>query len=262
MLNVFDYIKEKESDLYFNKIDVAFQTCFTDPQNSIVKSFRVLEDLIDKLFKLFALNRYTDEMYKCIIQLERDVPDGIIKDLHAIRILRNKAAHSGVLTYEFTNGDNVDAAEAFYVIKKLYDILGWYINLGKLSKIDFEPFTSIAQISLKEINKESSDSSSSFVTTQSEEAEMKVGVIAQTRLKDILERLMSEEDIERLSSYEYSRNTFNISVPLLSTTRSGKSKARYYSNPVKIGSKRFYVCNGWNEKNKELLLNWIKEWDL
>lgn len=260
MQNVFDYIKENESDLYINKIDVAFQTCISDPQNSIVKSFRVLEDIIERLFKLFAISRYTDEMYKCINQLERDIPEVIIRDLHTIRILRNKAAHSGVLTYEFTDGDNVDSAEAFYVIKKLYDVLGWYINLGKLSKIEFDSFDTISQTLLVESKSISLGRSKSV--TKSDEDEIKAGVIAQTRLKDILERLVSEEDIERLTSYEYSKNTFNISVPLLSTTRSGKSKARYYSNPVKIGSKRYYVCNGWNDNNKELLLNWMKDWDV
>lgn len=253
MKSVFEYFREIESDLYFNKIDVAISTCFTDPQNSIIKSFRVLEDLINELFRLFSLSKYSDDMYKCIIQLEKDVNESIIRDLHSIRVIRNKAAHTNNPSYPLTKGDDVDSAESFYVLKKLYDLLGWYINLGRTDKIDFKSF--------QEISKDLVDSCKSnkpqIKVAQNDADEIKIGTIAQTRLKDVLERMVDESDIEKLTSYEYSKEIFNISVPLISSTRSGKSKSRYYSNPVKIGSKRYYVCNAWNDGNKNMLIDWI-----
>jgi hypothetical protein len=256
MKSVFEYLKEIDSDLYFNKIDVAVSTCFSDPQNSIIKSFRVLEDLINELFKLFSLNKYSDDIFKCINQLERDVNEAIIKDLHAIRIIRNKAAHTNNPYYPLTSGDNVDSAESYFVLKKLYDLLGWYINLGKIDKIEFKPF----QLLSKEIISFGTVRiTTNVINVESESDEIKIGTIAQTKLKDILERMIDENDIEKLTSYEYSKEAFNISVPLISSTRSGKSKSRYYTNPVKIGSKRYYVCNGWNDGNKNLLLNWINK---
>lgn len=254
MKSVFDHLKDIESDLFFNKIDVAVATCFTDPQNSIMKSFRVLEDLISELFRLYSLNKYTDDMYRCINQLEKDVNELIIRDLHSIRIIRNKAAHTNNPCYPNTSGDEVDSSESFYVLRKLYDLLGWYLNLGKLDKIGFLPFREISDSIIK-----SKSSNKRDLVIEKDNDETKIGTIAQTRLKDVLERMVNEDDIEKLTSYEYSKETFNISIPLISSTRSGKSKARYYSNPVKIGSKRYYVCNSWNDGNKELLISWLNK---
>jgi len=253
MKSVFDHLKEIDSELYFNKIDVAIATCFTDPQNSIIKSFRVLEDLINELFRLFSLNKYSEDIYKCINQLEKDVNDTIVRDLHSIRIIRNKAAHTNNSSYPLTKGDDVDSAESFYVLKKLYDLLGWYINLGRTEKIEFKTFQDIS----KDLILLSKSNNYQIKEIQNESDDIKIGTIAQTRLKDVLERMVEESEIEILTSYEYSKENFNISVPLISSTRSGKSKGRYYSNPVKIGSKRYYVCNAWNDGNKKMLINWI-----
>lgn len=255
MKSVFEYLKETDSDFYFNKIDVAIKSCYIDPQNSIIKSFRVLEDLVNELLLLFSINKYSDDIYKCINQLEKDVNESVLRDLHSIRIIRNKAAHTNVLNYPLTGGDNVDSAESYYVIKKLYDLLGWYINLGKLEKIKFYTFQEISNslFTSKEDKLEFNEKNPNG------RIEIKIGLIAQTKLKDILERLIDIDEIEKLTSYEFSKEVFNISVPLISSTRSGKTKSRYYSNPVKINSKRYYVCNSWNEGNKNLLLDWINK---
>jgi len=97
-----------------------------------------------------------------------------------------------------------------------------------------------------------------------EECPDKVGKIAQTYLRDALESgKVSKAEIAKLFDPVYSKQTFGINFPLLSKDRyydilkDSKRQYRYYSSPISISGKKYYLCSQWFEKSKAKLLTWL-----
>ena len=94
-------------------------------------------------------------------------------------------------------------------------------------------------------------------------AELKIGKLVQTVLKNILESgVVSDEEIEAMQTAEYSKRNFDIQFPLLVPYGADFTKIRYYSNPITIRGKRYYMCSQWYEtsanNDRPYLLNWIE----
>lgn len=92
--------------------------------------------------------------------------------------------------------------------------------------------------------------------------EMKIGAIAKTRLRDILESgKISMAEIEMLQSAEHSKRVFNLQFPLLLQTEGPDSKRpdRYYANPLRIHGKYYFMCSEWYEKDRPCLIRWLSE---
>jgi len=94
--------------------------------------------------------------------------------------------------------------------------------------------------------------------------EMKIGVIVRTVLRKMLENgEVTKEEIEKMQTKEYSKETFDIQYPLLqkSSLTDGKSPKRYYSSPVKIYNEDYFLCSEWFEvpanNDRPFLLKWI-----
>jgi hypothetical protein len=92
--------------------------------------------------------------------------------------------------------------------------------------------------------------------------ELKIGVIAQTVLRDILESGgISADEIAGLQSREYSKAIFDLQYPLLVKASADFEKIRYYSKPLQIHGEIFYLCSQWFEvpanNDKPYLLSWI-----
>lgn len=94
--------------------------------------------------------------------------------------------------------------------------------------------------------------------------ELKVGKLAQTVLKSILESdYVSDEEISLLQSLEYSKKTFDLQYPLLVLSGTNFPTVRYYSKPITIKGNSYYLCSQWFEvptnNDRPYLLNWIKQ---
>lgn len=91
---------------------------------------------------------------------------------------------------------------------------------------------------------------------------MKIGVIARTILKNILENgKISKEEILLLQDANYSKQFFDIQYPLLKKIDKNINDKieRYYINPIKIYDELYYMCSEWYENDRALLINWLEK---
>ncbi len=93
---------------------------------------------------------------------------------------------------------------------------------------------------------------------------MKIGTIVRTVLRKMLENgEVTKEEIEKMQTKEYSKETFDIQYPLLQKTSltAGESPKRYYSSPVKIYGEDYFICSEWFEvptnNDRPYLLKWL-----
>lgn len=122
-------------------------------------------------------------------------------------------------------------------------------------------FSDIAPKSGK-VSKKSSSSSkkTASATTTSPYDELKVGKIAQSMLKNVLESgKISSSVITMLQNEDYSKAIFGIKYPLLVLDRNAINKDRYYAATIKISRTEYYMCNDWYDKNRDALIKWIEE---
>ena len=91
--------------------------------------------------------------------------------------------------------------------------------------------------------------------------ELKVGKIAQTVLRELLEGdKISHEEIALMQTEEYSKQKFNLNYPLLDIMcRESSGLKRYYVEPLTTDGTKFYMCSQWNPNTKEFLLQWLSE---
>lgn len=94
--------------------------------------------------------------------------------------------------------------------------------------------------------------------------ELKIGRLAQTVLRDILENSsLSEEELQQLQTTDYSKQMFDLQYPLLVSATGSFDPARYYVKPLNIGGKRFFLCSQWFEtsanNDRPYLLRWIEK---
>jgi len=94
--------------------------------------------------------------------------------------------------------------------------------------------------------------------------EMKIGVIVRTVLRKMLENgEVTKEEIKKMQTKEYSKETFDVQYPLLqkASLTNGESPRRYYSSPVKIYNEDYFLCSEWYEvlanNDRPFLLKWM-----
>lgn len=95
-------------------------------------------------------------------------------------------------------------------------------------------------------------------------AELKIGKLAQTVLKSILESgAASEAEVEQMQTASYSKATFDIQFPLLVRQDGEYERVRYYKNPVRIRGVNYMLCSQWFEvstnNDRPYLMRWIRE---
>lgn len=90
--------------------------------------------------------------------------------------------------------------------------------------------------------------------------DMKIGIIAKTVLRKILEDgKISPEEIELMQSKNYSKKNFDIQYPLLqkvSLTNEIRPE-RYYSFKVRIHEEEYFLCSQWYESDRPFLMKWL-----
>ena len=91
-------------------------------------------------------------------------------------------------------------------------------------------------------------------------SEFKVGKIAQTFLRTILEESdLDEAEIAELKDKTYCSRTFGLTYPLLVEYDSEYERVRYYADPVKIHGTEYMMCSQWFESDRPYLVKWIAE---
>lgn len=94
--------------------------------------------------------------------------------------------------------------------------------------------------------------------------EMKIGEIVRKVLRKMLEDgKVTEQEVVKMQSKKYSKETFGIQYPLLYLTNSsqGKSPIRYYSASLMIYGKEYFLCSEWYEvpanNDRPYLMKWL-----
>lgn len=90
--------------------------------------------------------------------------------------------------------------------------------------------------------------------------EQKIGKLVRSSLVQLLEsNKVSAAEIEQLQTKAYSKEIFNLNFPLLVQLDGEYDKVRYYRVPIVINNIEYVLCSQWFNKDRELLINWIKE---
>lgn len=97
-------------------------------------------------------------------------------------------------------------------------------------------------------------------------SEMKIGAIARTALRSLLEsNIISKDCIEKMQTLEYSKQNFGLQYPLLKKVDKypPNKVERYYADPLKVNSDLYYLCSEWYEQksnnDRPYLIKWIEE---
>lgn len=99
--------------------------------------------------------------------------------------------------------------------------------------------------------------------------EVKIGALVRSTVK----RLINEDKLDvkmmnRLTTYEYSKTTFNINYPFLlkidkskpiGEQRKVNGRPRYWSEILKIHGEDYYVCQEWFEPNRSFFMSWLNK---
>lgn len=91
--------------------------------------------------------------------------------------------------------------------------------------------------------------------------EIKVGELAQSELRRILETIKDEDLIKKFQIVNGTNDNFGSlgNMPLLVKDRSENLARRYYAEPLIINNEAFYMCNNWKESNLSKLQDFINQ---
>lgn len=109
----------------------------------------------------------------------------------------------------------------------------------------------------------------SFDETDFDLRELKVGVIAQNNLRNLLEsNSLSEDIIVKLQDLDYCKEVFDINFPVLlkysakfnefEQIKDHLGRNRYYSKPIYISGVKYFLTSQWYERNKVKLIRFIE----
>jgi len=99
--------------------------------------------------------------------------------------------------------------------------------------------------------------------------EVKIGVLVRSNIRRLAaEGKISKETAGKMTSYEYSKNIFNINYPLLkkadrrlpiSEQRQVSGYPRYWSEYIEIAGDDYLVCQEWFERDRNYFLAWLSK---
>jgi len=109
--------------------------------------------------------------------------------------------------------------------------------------------------------------------SQDKFANKKVGIIAQTIFKALLESGKCDNYIiTNLQTENYSKVTFDMNFPILMKIRNDSQikvkmvdhlgRPRYYSTPLQIKGETFLLTSQWYDRNKSYLISWINKYSV
>lgn len=107
----------------------------------------------------------------------------------------------------------------------------------------------------------------SEVTGSGSVAELKIGRIAQTLLRELLESgVIDEAELQLLQTKPYSKQRFDLDFPLLVKLGSEHDPVRYYDKPLIIRGVSYLLCSQWYEipanNDRPYLLAWLEQHDV
>jgi hypothetical protein len=77
-----------------------------------------------------------------------------------------------------------------------------------------------------------------------------------------IRNLITERELEKLQTKEYTKLTFNIQYPLLlkRLTETDIKCERYWKKSFRINEESYYLCSEWYERHWDPFLKWSKKY--
>lgn len=191
------------------------------------------------------------ELMRCVGDAEQILLESGLQ--YQVRILYNENFREAILEPVLSILDEVaDTSELFMRSLQMYNLFA-----AKGSKQGAVPGRPVLRRAAPQLDNIEADGLSGL-------KEMKIGVIVKTILRRLLEEgKVSEDEIGRMQSKSYSKETFDIQYPLLqkASITQGKRPPRYYSAPVQIYGEEFFLCSEWYEtpvnNDRPYLMKWL-----
>lgn len=93
--------------------------------------------------------------------------------------------------------------------------------------------------------------------------EMKIGKLAQAMIPKLLQSgKVPDDEIERMFTLEYSKETFTLTYPVLAKVDERYESERYYVTPIQVKGKSCVLCSQWFENDRPYLDKWIAKHQL
>ena len=89
--------------------------------------------------------------------------------------------------------------------------------------------------------------------------EYSIGQLANQKLREVLEKGVSSELLEKLQDKEYSKTNFAVNFSVLLEDEGNGKPIRYYKQPLSINNRSFFLTSEWYPKSRSSLLRWLKE---
>jgi len=96
-----------------------------------------------------------------------------------------------------------------------------------------------------------------FQVNGEHDGEIKVGRLAQTVMRDILEDMEDPAELADLLDLGCSHEAFGLNYPVLVPIAGQFDHERYYSAPLTICGSEYRLCNQWRPRNRASLEAWI-----
>lgn len=115
-----------------------------------------------------------------------------------------------------------------------------------------------------EVHQPVASDSTSEVSHDDEFADMKVGRLADTVLRSMLEKgAASEGEISKMQGASYSKTAFDLNYPLLVPADGTYQRRRYYAESLWINGREYKLCSQWFEgpsnNDRPYLVKWIRD---
>ena len=257
-----------ESNKHVYAIDVAFHEAGLNYGSKDETVTRVIKKCIRTAMCLYG---YFDVNDGTIIFTSPKINPAVMTDINrCIGDMEAVLATLG-LTYRIRIIANEEFSEK--ILEPVLNVLGDVADTSELFMRSLQMYNLFADKKPKSKVERSVKSTSNRITTQMESItysgldgleEMKIGVIVRTVLRKMLEDgEVSKDEIAKMQTKEYSKETFDIQYPLLLkvSETDGKSPTRYYSAPMKIFEDYYYLCSEWFEvpanNDRPYLIKWL-----
>ena len=261
-------IAMEEGSSHIYAIDVAFHEAGLNYGSKEETVARVLKKFIRTAMCIYGYFGFADGT---IIFASPKISPVVIKDINACLDDVISVLQKLNLNYEIRVIANEDFSEK--ILEPILNVLGEVADTSELFMRSLQMYNLFAEKKPKADSTVTRNTSNRRISPKLDAIEsvgidgleeMKIGVIARTVLRAVLESdRLSMEEVELLQSKQYSKDTFDIQYPLLLKVKNtdGRSPLRYYSQPVTVQGEEYFLCSEWYEvpvnNDRPYLLKWL-----
>lgn len=257
-----------ESEKHIYAIDVAFHESGLNYGTKDETVTRVIKKCIRAamcIYGYFGIDTGT------IIFTSPKINPAIFDDLNACLNDIKSVLNNSNLNYEVRIIANEDFSNK--VLEPVLNVLGDVADTSELFMRSLQMYNLFAEKKPKAVNGSAKNTTQQRISPNLEFIEyngvdgleeMKIGVIAKTVFRKKLENgRATKDEIGKMQTKEYSKETFDLQYPLLQKTSvtNGEKPRRYYSSPVKIYGEDYFLCSEWYEgpanNDRPFLLKWL-----